>query len=622
MTRVTMPAEKPKVLAPGMYAINVEPIPFRNRNNMEVYLDYLTHLKESVRTLREIVEEAKVKQPLDNMLGYACCYTKHSHELLEYAICTCPKDTCKGDKQIANAHLIRKKRVTFKEPCETSNTNNISTHVEQQKIKKTNEPVIPSTGVKGATTASGSNPRSNTKKDRTLPAKSAKKNIKDHPRNNNSNVKLKNHVDSSISYKRTKGVVERRNHTLVEAARTMLIFLKALMFLRAEDVATACYTQNRSLIHTRHDKTPYELVHDKKPDLKFLRVFGALCYPTNYYEDLGKLRPTANVIIFVGYSPNRKGYRIYNKSTRKIMETIHITFDELSKLLALVHISTGPEPILLTLGQISLGLVLNPVPAAPYVPPTNKDLEILFQLMFDEYFETPSVDRQIPPASIVQVLAISASTPSSITIDHDAPLTSHSPSSLEVQPPISHQGVVAGFTIEDNLFAQADNDPFKNIFAPKPSSTESSSGDELVPKPDRVKIIALKWIYKVKLDEYGDVLKNKARLVAKGYHQEEGIDFEESFAPVARIEAIRIFITNAASKNMTIYQMDVKTAFLNGELKEKVYASQPEGFVDPDHPTHVYRLKKALYGLKQAPRVWYNTLSRFLLEKKVLQGCS
>ncbi|GKE27792.1 retrovirus-related pol polyprotein from transposon TNT 1-94 [Tanacetum coccineum] len=115
-------------------------------------------------------------------------------------------------------------------------------------------------------------------------------------------------------------------------------------------------------------------------------------------------------------------------------------------------------------------------------------------------------------------------------------------------------------------------------------------------------IIALKWIYKVKLDKYDDVLNNKARLVAKGYRQENGIDFEELFAPVARIEAIRIFIANAASKNMTIYQMDVKTAFLNGELKKEVYVIQPEGFVDPNYPTHVYRLKKALYGLKQAPR--------------------
>ncbi|GJX62882.1 integrase, catalytic region, zinc finger, CCHC-type containing protein, partial [Tanacetum coccineum] len=133
---------------------------------------------------------------------------------------------------------------------------------------------------------------------------------------------------------------------------------------------------------------------------------------------------------------------------------------------------------------------------------------------------------------------------------------------------------------------------------------------ELVHQPDRVMIIALKWIYKVKLDEYGDVLKNKARLVAKGYRQEERIDFEESFAPVARIEAIRIFISNAASKNITIYQMDVKTTFLNGRLKEEAYVSQPKGFVDPNHLTHVYRLKKALYGLKQAPRAWPPMLKR------------
>ncbi|GKF43804.1 retrovirus-related pol polyprotein from transposon TNT 1-94, partial [Tanacetum coccineum] len=124
---------------------------------------------------------------------------------------------------------------------------------------------------------------------------------------------------------------------------------------------------------------------------------------------------------------------------------------------------------------------------------------------------------------------------------------------------------------------------------------------ELVPPPDYAMIIALKWIYKVKLDEYGDVLKNKARLVAKGYRQ-EGLDFEESFALVARLETIRIFLANAASKNMTVYQMDVKTAFINDELKEVVYVSQHEGFVDLDRPHHVYHLKKALYGLKQAPQ--------------------
>ncbi|GJV61958.1 retrovirus-related pol polyprotein from transposon TNT 1-94 [Tanacetum coccineum] len=118
-------------------------------------------------------------------------------------------------------------------------------------------------------------------------------------------------------------------------------------------------------------------------------------------------------------------------------------------------------------------------------------------------------------------------------------------------------------------------------------------------------LIKLKWIYKVKTDEFGGVLKNKARLVAQGFRQEEGIDFKESFAPVARIEAICIFVANAANKNMMIFQMDVKTDFLNGVFKEEVYISQLEGFVDQDNPSHVYKLKKAMYGLKQAPRAWF-----------------
>ncbi|GJS69575.1 retrovirus-related pol polyprotein from transposon TNT 1-94 [Tanacetum coccineum] len=251
--------------------------------------------------------------------------------------------------------------------------------------------------------------------------------------------------------------------------------------------------------------------------------------------------------------------------------------------------------------------------------------------MFDEYLEPPRVERLVSPAPAVPVPVNSADTPSSTTIDQDAPSPSHSPSSSALQSLCLPQGVIAESTImEENPFVPVDNDPFINVFALEPSSEASSSGDvfkpknfksaitedcwfqamqdeiyefdrlpvwELVPGPDYVMIIALKWIYKVKLDEYGDVLKNKARLVAKGYRQEEGIDFEES---------IRIFIADAASKNITIYQIDIKTAFLNGELMEEVYVCQLESFVDPDHPTHVYRLKKALYGLKQAPLwLWF-----------------
>nr|GEW44453.1 hypothetical protein [Tanacetum cinerariifolium] len=177
--------------------------------------------------------------------------------------------------------------------------------------------------------------------------------------------------------------------------------------------------------------------------------------------------------------------------------------------------------------------------------------------MFDEYLEPPRVKRSVSPALAVLVPVNTAGTPSFTTIDQDAPSPIHSPSSSALQSLSLQQSVAAESTIiEENPLAPVDNDPFVNVFAPEPISEASSSGD---------------WIYKVKLDEYGDVLKNKAMLVAKGYQQEEGIDFKESFTPVARIEAIRIFIANAASKNMTIYQMDVKTSFLNGELKKEVY---------------------------------------------------
>ncbi|GJY32110.1 retrovirus-related pol polyprotein from transposon TNT 1-94 [Tanacetum coccineum] len=223
--------------------------------------------------------------------------------------------------------------------------------------------------------------------------------------------------------------------------------------------------------------------------------------------------------------------------------------------------------------------------------------------------EPPRVKRLVSPTPSILVPVNLAGAPSSTTIDQDALSPSHSPLSSALQSPSSHQGVATGSTIiKDNPFAPVDNNLFVNVFAPEPSSEASSFRD------------LYKRIYKVKLDEYGDVLKNKVRLVAKGYRQEEGIDFEESFALVARIEAIRIFIANAASKNMTIYQMDVKTAFFNDELKEEVYVSQQKGFVDPDHPTHVYRLKKALYGLNQAPWAWYDTLSRFLLDNKFSKG--
>nr|GEY44273.1 retrovirus-related Pol polyprotein from transposon TNT 1-94 [Tanacetum cinerariifolium] len=283
---------------------------------------------------------------------------------------------------------------------------------------------------------------------------------------------------------------------------------------------------------------------------------------------------------------------------------------------------------------------------------------------------------------ITPELAESIGLPSSTTVDQYAPSPSKSQKTPKTQPPVIPHDVEEDN--HDIKVAHMGNDPFFSMPIPKVASDQSSSTDSIhtivhpdhqisqqnskwtkdhplenkisqlaqptykdaltqscwievmqkelneferlkvwkvVPRPDKVMVITLKWIYKVKLDELGGILKNKARLVARGYRQEEGIYFKESFALVARLEAIRIFLAYAAHKNMVVYQMDVKTVFLNGNLRKKIYVSQPDGFVDPDKPNQVYKLKKSLYGFKQAPRACfesYETVDTPMVEKSKL----
>ncbi|GJU38271.1 retrovirus-related pol polyprotein from transposon TNT 1-94 [Tanacetum coccineum] len=198
------------------------------------------------------------------------------------------------------------------------------------------------------------------------------------------------HETSVARSPQKNGVVERQNHTLVEAARTMLIYAKAPLFLLAEAVATACYTQNRSIIRRRYGKTPYELLHDRKPDLSYLHVFGALCYPNNDSEDLGKLQAKADIGIFIGYAPKKKAYRIYNQRTRKIIETIHVDFDELTAM-ASEQLGSGPGLQSMPPATSSSGLVTNHIPQQPCIPPPRDDWDCLFQPMFDEYFNPPTI---------------------------------------------------------------------------------------------------------------------------------------------------------------------------------------------------------------------------------------
>ncbi|GJX54046.1 retrovirus-related pol polyprotein from transposon TNT 1-94 [Tanacetum coccineum] len=340
-----------------------------------------------------------------------------------------------------------------------------------------------------------------------------------------------------------------KNHMLIEASRTMLIYAKASLFLWAEAVATACYTQNHSIICLRYRKTPYELLNDKLPNLSFFHVFGALYYPTNDSENLGKLQLKADIGIFIGYEPTKKAFRIYNRRIRRIIETIHVDFDELTAM-ASEHSSSGPALHEMTPATISSELVPNPPPSTLVDHPTPKVVA--------------PIDEVAAP-----VPAVSTGLPSSTIVDQDAPSPSNSQTTPDTQPPVIPNDVE-----EDNHdieVAHMSNDPYFGIPIPEVPSDQYSSSDsihtnELVPRPDKVMVITLKWIYKVKLDELGGILKNKARLVARCYEMlmglsRGGIVFEESFAMVARLEATRNFLAFAALKDMVVYSMDVNTHF-------------------------------------------------------------
>nr|GEY53491.1 retrovirus-related Pol polyprotein from transposon TNT 1-94 [Tanacetum cinerariifolium] len=321
-----------------------------------------------------------------------------------------------------------------------------------------------------------------------------------------------------------------------------------------------------------------------KPDLKYLYVFGALCYSTNDNEDLGKLKPKADIGIFIGYVIAKKAYQIYNKQTCQIMETIHVDFDNLTAI-ASEQSSSGPAL------------------------------------------------HEMTPGTTILVTADPTGSPSSTSIDQAAHSTSTSSTIKETQSPVIFEGVK-----EQLQLAQLVDDPFLNILTSRPSSQESSSNVQPTNPPfEHIS----KW---TKIHPLENVIENPFTLIStqnsykempcdvslmpfsplsnpinlkKRYWNIPGsmIGFEESFSLVARIEAIKIFVPNAANKNMTIYQMDVKTTFLNGELRKEVYVSQPKSFVDQENPNHVCRLKKALYGLKQALHAWYDMLSSLLLSQ-------
>nr|GEY84679.1 hypothetical protein [Tanacetum cinerariifolium] len=468
-------------------------------------------------------------------------------------------------------------------------------------------------------------------------------------------------------------VVKRRNRTLVEAARTMLSTAKVPLFFWAEAIATACFTQNRSLVIPRHEKTPYYIINDWKPSVKFFHIFGSLCYIVRDGENLNKMKEKGDECIFVGSDPAPKCQRMALKHDSLSPGTLcqdNVTqadrtvttsneldllfspmFDELlngsSKLVSKSFVvSTADATNQHQQHTIPLNTHTTPAPTCQVLTqvPTVASTENMNQAEIvkeyahvenDEFiniFCTPVQDQgetssRHVDSSNMHTFYQHHPSKHRWTKDHPLEQVIGNPSqSVRIRRQLESDGEMCMFTL---IVSRAKPKNIKEAMADS-AWIESMQEElhqfnrlevwELVDRTLCKNVINMKWLWKNKRDEENTVIRNKSRLVAKGYAQKEGVDFKESFAPVARLEAVRLFITYVAHKYFIVYQMDVKTAFLYGPLKKEVYVNQPDGFVDPYHPNKVYRLKKALYGLKQDPRAWYDELSKFLLSKGFSKG--
>ncbi|KAK2401665.1 putative mitochondrial protein [Trifolium repens] len=407
------------------------------------------------------------------------------------------------------------------------------------------------------------------------------------------------HEYSSPITPQQNGIVERKNRTIQESARVMLHAKNVPYHFWAEAMNTACYVHNRVTLRKGTTSTLYELWKDRKPTVKHFHIFGSECFILADREPRRKLDPKSEKGFFLGYSTNSRAYRVYNTKTQVVMESVNVVVKD------------------------------------------NSDKE------------NEGVD-QGTPVSVNAEPDDGASTPASMneaderTIEEDndesaRPQATSKGPSVRVQK--NHPLDLVIGNPEQGITTRRTNDVvanscFVSLFEPKNvkealtdeawieamqeelNQFERSEVWDLVPRPEDVNVIGTKWVYKNKSDENGTVTRNKARLVAQGYTQIEGLDFDETFAPVARLESIRLLLGVACILKFKLYQMDVKSAFLNGYLQEEVYVEQPKGFVDPEHPNYVYKLKKALYGLKQAPRAWYERLTQFLEEQGYRKGGS
>ncbi|GJY81211.1 retrovirus-related pol polyprotein from transposon TNT 1-94 [Tanacetum coccineum] len=450
------------------------------------------------------------------------------------------------------------------------------------------------------------------------------------------------------------GVVERKNRTLIEAARTMLADSKLPTTFWAKAVNTACYVQNRVLVTKPHNKTPYELFLGRKPALGFMKPFGCPVTILNTIDHLGNFDGKADEGFFVGYSINSKAFRVFNNRTRIVEENLHVQFSKNTSNIA----GSGPN-WLFDIDALTRSMNYKPIVAGNQsnsnagtkacddagkarmetVPgdvekkvteepgkeggDPSKEGERDYQEKDDNVNSTNNINA----ANTNEVNTVGGKTSIELPDDPNMPCLEdivYSDDDEDVGAEADMNNLDAFMPVSPVPTTRVHKDhPVEQItrdLNSAPQTRRMTKNLEEHDLPNEKRAIGTKWVFRNKKDERGIEIKNKARLVAQGYIQKEGIDYDEVFAPVARIEAIRLFLAYVSFKDFVVYQMDVNSAFLYGKIEEEVYVCQPSGFEDPDFPDKVYKVEKALYGLHQAPRAWYETLLTYLLDNGFQRG--
>lgn len=379
------------------------------------------------------------------------------------------------------------------------------------------------------------------------------------------------------------GVAERLNRTLMESVRTMLADSKLPHRFWAEALSTSVYLRNRSPTKALEGITPYEAWNNIKPDVSFLRAFGCTAYAHVPKVERHKLDYKSRKCVMLGYSDNRKGYRLYDIERKKVIHSRDVVFNE----------------------AVMPGTQFEEDAPIKYV-----ELEIQDEPTITVETDTPdnSTEQQIPtdPEATVR----RSTRPKNRTLRYGYDTTMVSTEQL-----LDPSSVAEAKSLQDR-------DQWEKAMDREMNSLRSNDVWDLVEPPPNGRIVGSKWLFKRKVNEDGTMERYKARLVAQGHTQKFGLDYEETFSPVVRFESIRSVVALAAEHRLKLHQMDVSTAFLHGELAENVYMRQPEGFIDSGKENLVCRLKRSIYGLKQSPRCWNTALDSHLKEMGFKQSKS